>query len=341
MEPTTLQILWFGLLGVLLAGYAVLDGFDLGVGTLSLTRRDPEDRRLMINAIGPVWDGNEVWLITAGGALFAAFPPVYATAFSSLYLAMMLLLVALIARAVSIEFRGKVESPAWRRAWDLSFGLGSLLATLLLGVAAGNVMLGLPLEAGGRFTGDFLGLLNPFALAIGLTAVAMFVTHGAVYMVSKAEGALAADMRAWARRAWIAWVALYVLATALAFFAAPRLFERALGFPPTWAALVLVFCGLALVPVFLRAGRPGRAFVASAAAVAGQVVLVGLGLYPRLLPSSSDPAHDLTIANASSSALTLTVMLVIALAGMPLVLAYQILIHRVFRGKVRLDEDSY
>jgi cytochrome d ubiquinol oxidase subunit II len=341
MDPTWIQIAWFGLIGVLFAGYAVLDGFDLGVGILSLTRRDPADRRVMINAIGPVWDGNEVWLITAGAGMFAAFPPVYATVFSSLYLATMLLLLALIARAVSMEFRGKVESPRWRRSWDLGFGLGSLVAALLLGVALGNVMLGLPIDGQRLSGGGFLDLLNPFALAVGLTTAAMFVTHGAVYMTAKAEGDLALAMRAWAARGWVAWAALYVLATVLAFFFAPHLFERVFAYPLTWVVFLGMLASLALLPVFLRSGHNGRAFLASSAAVTGQVLLAGLGLYPALLPSSLAPEFGLTIADSSSSELTLTVMLVITLAGMPLVLVYQFLVHRVFRGKVRLDEDSY
>ena len=231
MEPNLLQNLWFLLFGVLVAGYAVLDGFDLGVGVLSLFRQSPDEKRLMINAIGPVWDGNEVWLLTAGGALFAAFPPVYATVFSGFYLALILLLVFLILRAVSMEFRGKVDSQTWRRFWDLGFGVGSFGPALLFGVAVGNIMRGIALDANGLYTGSFLDLLNPYALVMGLLSLVAFTCHGAVFMWTKSDGELAEAMRAWATRAWMLWVAVYVVATLFTFFGAGHLLEMALGRP--------------------------------------------------------------------------------------------------------------
>jgi len=175
-----LQVTWFLLIGVLLTGFAILDGFDLGVGVWHLRARGDRERRTLLNAVGPVWDGNEVWLLTAGGALFAAFPPVYASVFSGFYMALMLLLLALIFRAVSMEFRGKVESDGWRRFWDLGFGLGSALPAILFGVAVGNIMRGIPLDADGNFTGTFFSLLHPYALATGLLSLAAFVCHGAI-----------------------------------------------------------------------------------------------------------------------------------------------------------------
>jgi cytochrome d ubiquinol oxidase subunit II len=341
MEPTALQITWFLLFGVLVGGYAILDGFDLGVGVLSLFRRDAGERRLMINAIGPVWDGNEVWLLTAGGALFAAFPPVYASVFSGFYLALMLLLTALIFRAVSMEFRGKVESKRWRRLWDLGFGLGSLLPPLLFGVAVGNVMRGLPLDVDGNYTGTFLDLLNPFALATGLLSLFAFVCHGAIYMTLKAEGQLREAMRRATSRAWIGWVVLYVGATIGTFFAAPHMFGGVLRNPLTWIAFLVLLGGLILVPVWLKGDRPGRAFLASSAAIISMIALTGIGLYPNLVPSPGDPGLSLTIANSSSTERTLTTMLVIACIGMPLVIAYTAFIYKVFKGKVEIGEDSY
>jgi len=341
MEPSALQVIWFVLFGVLVAGYAVLDGFDLGVGALSLLRRDADDRRLMINAIGPVWDGNEVWLLTAGGALFAAFPPVYATVFSGFYLALMLLLLALIFRAVSMEFRGKVESARWRRLWDLGFGLGSLLPAVLFGVAVGNVMRGIPLDADGYFAGTFLSLLNPFALATGLLSLAAFVTHGAIYMGLKSDGALRESMRRTASRAWIGWVALYVVATIGTFFAAPHLFDGVLANPLTWVAFLVLLSALVFVPVAVKGDRLGRALVASGAALVAMIGLVGIGLYPNLVPALGEPAASLTIAAHSSSERTLTTMLVIAGIGMPIVLAYTAFIYKTFKGKARIGEDSY
>ncbi len=333
-----LQTTWFVLFGVLLTGYAVLDGFDLGVGVLSLFARGDTEKRLHLNAIGPVWDGNEVWLLTGGGALFAAFPPVYATVFSGFYVAFMLLLAALIARAVSFEFRSKVEAPAWRRAWDLAFGLGSLVAALLYGVAVGNVLRGVPLDADGEFAGTFLGLLNPFALVVGLLALVMFVTHGALWMAGKTTGDLQARMARAAARSWGIWIVLLAIATAMAALWSPVF---APGRRLVWLALLLVLGGLAGVAMRLRRGAFRSAFLASSVAVAGHVALVGFSLYPRLVPALGDLTRSLTVYNAASTPRTLTVMLVIALVGMPIVIAYTAFIYRVFKGRVVLDEHSY
>ncbi|MBW2276546.1 MAG: cytochrome d ubiquinol oxidase subunit II [Deltaproteobacteria bacterium] len=341
MEPSALQVLWLVLFGVLVAGYAVLDGFDLGVGVLSLFRKDKDDRRLMINAIGPVWDGNEVWLLTAGGALFAAFTPVYATVFSGFYMALMLLLAALIFRAVSMEFRGKVESDRWCRLWDLGFGLGSLLPAILFGVAVGNIMRGIPLDADGNFAGTFFSLLNPYALATGLLSLAAFVCHGAIYMGMKSDGVLRESMRKVASRAWIGWVTLYVGATVGTFFAAPHLFEGVLNNPLTWVAFLAQLVALIFVPVAVKSDKLGRAFVASAAALVAMIGLVGIGLFPNLVPALGEPAASLTIATHSSTERALSTMTVIAGIGMPIVLTYTVFIYKTFKGKVQIGEDSY
>jgi cytochrome bd ubiquinol oxidase subunit II len=341
LGPTALQIMWFVLFAVLIIGYAILDGFDLGVGILSLFGQDDGERRLYVNAIAPVWDGNEVWLLTAGGALFAAFPPVYATVFSGFYLAIMLLLVALILRAVSMEFRGKVDAPRWRRVWDLAFGVGSLLATLLFGVAVGNILRGIPLDARGEFAGTFLGLLHPFPLLVGLLTVAMFTSHGALYMAMKSEGELRQRMRAWASRAWIAWVALYVAATVGAFFFAPFLFEGVLKNPLTWAFFALTLASLVYLPIGAGQDRPLRAFIASSLAILAMNGLAAVSLFPRLVPALGDLSRSLTIMNASSTERALMTMLVIALIGVPLVLVYTVFIYSRFKGKVEIDEDSY
>ncbi len=208
-----LNILWFVLLGVLLTGYAVLDGFDLGVGMLHLAARNEKDRRLMLNSIGPLWDGNEVWLVTFGGAMFAAFPNAYATVFSGFYEAFMILLFALIFRAVSIEFRSKRESPAWKRFWDYSFFVASALATFLFGVAAGNALLGIPVDAGGEFTGSFFGLVRPYTVLIGLLTVSFAVMHGAIYLYLKTEGELQQVVHRWMWRGFGLTLICYMLAT--------------------------------------------------------------------------------------------------------------------------------
>ena len=341
MEPTGLQIAWYLLFFVLIAGYAVLDGFDLGVGVLSLFNGSDAERRLYVNSIAPVWDGNEVWLLTGGGALFAAFPPVYATAFSGMYLALMLVLLGLILRAVAMEFRGKVETLAWRRTWDLAFGVGSLLPALLFGVAVGNVLRGMPLDGEGEFAGTFLGLLNPFSLLCGVLGLVMFVTHGALYLAGRTEGDLRDRMVAVARKGWIAWGVLYVLATAYGAVEAPGLFQASFGRPLFWVLLLGMAASLASVPSLLSRRGPETAVFLSGTAIALTVGAAASALYPNLIPALGDPARSLTLANASSSPLTLTTMLVIALVGVPVVLAYTVFIYRVFRGRVVLDEFSY
>ena len=335
-----LNTIWFLLVAVLIAGYAVLDGFDLGAGTLHLFLGGETERRTVMNACGPVWDGNEVWLLAGGGALFAAFPPVYATVFSGFYLALTLLLVALIFRAVSFEFRGKVDAPGWRRTWDLAFGLGSAVPALLFGVAVGNVLRGVALDASGVST-TLVGLLNPYALLIGVLGLAMFVLHGATYLALKTDGALRERMGRTAAFAWVAFIALYAVATVASWFVSPFLFEGWFGNPLTWIFFVLLLAACIAGPLAVRAGAFGRAFLASATATASVIALAAVGLFPRLVPVRADLARSLTIYNASSSQHTLAVMLVIALVGMPLVILYTAFIYRAFRGKTVLTPESY
>jgi cytochrome d ubiquinol oxidase subunit II len=336
-----LNMIWFVLVGVLIIGYAILDGFDLGVGVLHLFARTDNERRMHLNAIGPVWDGNEVWLLTGGGALFAAFPVVYATVFSGYYLALMLLLTALIFRAVSIEFRSKVESPRWREFWDWGFGLGSILPAILFGVAFGNVLHGVPIDAHHMWTGSFLGLLNPYAVLIGVLSLALFTMHGAIYLAMKTEGALRDRVAAWISKTWMATMGLYALATIATIFIAPFLFAGVLKNPLFWVVFLLLLAAGMLIPVAAKAQKFGRAFIASSVLIACMIGLSALSLFPRLVPSSTDINFSLTIYNASSSQMTLSTMLVIALIGVPLVLIYTILIYRVFKGKVVLTGDSY
>lgn len=336
-----LQTTWFLLVGILLAGYSILDGFDLGVGTLHLfVAKGDRERRTSLNSIGPVWDGNEVWLLTGGGALFAAFPPVYATVFSGFYVALMLLLAALVVRAVSLEFRSKEESPLWRRGWDTAFAVSSALPALLLGVALGNVLRGVPLDVEGEFAGTFLTLLNPFALLVGVAGLAMFVLQGACWLNLKTEGAVKERAQAAAFRAWIAFVALWAVTGLASLGAAPHLW-KAYHHPLTWIAPVVFLAALFSVPFLLRAGRPGAAFLASSALIAALWGIVGQGLFPSLLPALGDATRGLTIRTSSSTPLTLKTMLVIALVGMPFVVGYTVFIYSRFRGPVVLDERSY
>jgi cytochrome d ubiquinol oxidase subunit II len=338
----TLRLIWYVLIGVLLIGYAILDGFDLGVGVLyRLIAKTDRERRILLNAIGPVWDGNEVWIITGGGALFAAFPQVYATVFSGFYLALMLVLYGLIFRAVSFEFRSKVEDGRWRNAWDWAFAVGSFIPALLYGVALGNVARGVPLDAHMEFAGDFFTLLNPYALLVGLLGLAVFVMHGALYLTLKTEGALAERATLWARRTWLSSVVLYGLATIATVIESPYKFDNFIQYP--FAGLVGVFSWAAMLDIFmaLRKGQATRAFLSSASAIALLMGVFGIGNFPYLLPAINDPAYGLTIYNASSSDKTLQVMLVMALIGMPVVIAYTVYIYRVFKGKVQLSEKSY
>ena len=336
-----LNTVWFLLIGMLIAGYAILDGFDFGVGILSLFARNEKERRIHFNAIGPVWDGNEVWLITGGGALFAAFPAVYATVFSGFYLALMLVLTALIFRAVSFEFRNKVNSARWRRAWDWAFGLGSLFPALLFGVALGNILRGVPVDADGQYLGSFLDLLNPYAVGMGILSVVLFTMHGAIYLAMKTEGKLRARCQSRATILWMGVVILYVAMTLWSWLASPLLFARTFENAASFALFILLIGSAVILPIAARARRFGYAFLLSSAFIASMFGHAALGLYPRLVPSSIDPAFALTIYNSSSSAMTLQTMLVIALIGVPIVVAYTIFIHRVFRGKVEIAEESY
>jgi len=336
-----LNTTWYLLFGVLIIGYAILDGFDLGVGVLHLFTTDETERRINLNAIGPVWDGNEVWLITAGGALFAAFPPVYATVFSGFYLALMLLLLALIFRAVSMEFRGKIESAGWRRLWDWSFGLGSLLPAVLFGVTVGNILRGVPLDADRVFSGTFLGLLNPYSVLIGVLSLVMFTMHGALYMTLKSEGAQQARMCRWASSSWMVFIILYSLATLYTFFEAGYLFEDILGNPLFWILFIPLLAAIIYIPVAVKAQTFFRAFLASSVTILCVIGLAAVSMYPKLLPSITNFDYSLTIYNASSTHNTLTAMLIIALIGMPIVIAYTWFIYRVFKGKTVITEESY
>ena len=342
MEWTTLAVIWFAIEGALLVGYAILDGFDLGVGILHpFVPINDRERRISMNAIGPLWDGNEVWLVTFGGALFAAFPEAYATAFSAFYTAFMLLLVALIFRAVSMELRSKVASDRWRRFWDFSFFGGSAGATLLFGVAVGNAMVGMPLDRAGNFTGTLADQLNPYTLLVGLMTVALFAMHGGLFLYLKTEGEFQARLRDWMWRSWGLFLVAYMLTTMYTLALVPRATANFEHWP--WAAVVVVANVLAVanIPRALHWGRPGEAFVSSCVVIATLVMLFGLALFPNLVTASNDAANSVTVFNAASSPKTLTIMLVIALVGMPFVLAYTGIVYWAFRGKVRLDEHSY
>jgi cytochrome d ubiquinol oxidase subunit II len=338
---TFLNTTWFILLIVLLAGYVVLDGFDLGVGSLHLLARGDRNRRTMLNTIGPVWDGNEVWLVTAGGALFAAFPEVYATAFSGFYLAFMLLLLALIFRAVAIEFRSKRASPAWRGAWDFLFFASSIISAFLVGVALGNLAWGLPLTDKFEFMGSFWSLLHPYALLVGVNGVALFLMHGSLYVVVKTEGELQEQARGWAQNATIFFIITYVMTTMVTLLYVDRMTAVFKEHPYLFVIPLLNLLAIANIPRTLYYRKEREGFLSSAAAIVLLMALFGVGTYPYLIYSRGAPQYSLTIANAASTQTTLWIMLIIAIIGMPLVLSYTFGVHWVFRGKVKMDATSY
>lgn len=342
MSHAFLQNAWYLLIGVLLVGYAVLDGFDLGVGVLSpFIAKSEEERRTLVRAIGPFWDGNEVWLLTGGGALFAAFPHVYATVFSGFYLALMLVLYALILRAVSFEFAHRVESPKWRRAWDWVFFGGSLIPALLTGVAVGNVMRGVPLDAEMEFAGNFFTLLNPFALVVGLAGLAMFVLQGAAYLAVKTNGALARRAQKAGAWAWAALIVLLVVAGLLVVADAPERLDNYTRNPIAFAVPAAAFALLILTRMSLNKGAAGKTFLLSSLSIAAIMGIWGMANYPYLLPARNVAAYGLTIFNASASQKSLQTMFIIALVGMPLVLVYTAYVYYLFRGKVRPQEEHY
>ncbi|MCP5524970.1 MAG: cytochrome d ubiquinol oxidase subunit II [Verrucomicrobiales bacterium] len=340
-EWLDLNAVWFVLVGVLFTGYALLDGFDLGVGALHLFSRTDEQRRIMLNSIGPVWDGNEVWLVTGGGALFAAFPNVYATVFSGFYLAFVLLLVALIFRAVAIEFRSKQPMTWWRRMWDVGFAAGSLTSALLIGVAMGNIAWGVPIDDRGEFAGTFIGLLHPYALLLGVTTVALFMMHGAIYLVMKTEGELQNLARGWVNRAMIFFIICYAVTTMATLLYVPHMAERVRANPWLFSVALVNMLAIANIPREIHHGHDLRAFLSSCTAMIALMALFGLEMFPNLVLSNPVRANSLTIYNAASSPKTLGIMLTIAITGVPVVLAYTASIYWIFRGKVRLDKMSY
>jgi cytochrome d ubiquinol oxidase subunit II len=337
-----LQTTWFILYIAIISGYVILDGFDLGVGMLSpFIAHTDHDRRILLNSIGPVWDGNEVWLVLGGGALFAAFPLVYASLFSGFYLAMMLVLLVLIMRTVAIEFRSKRPEAWWRSLWDWTFTISSFGITILLGVALGNVIRGVALDQQGNMSVDLLDLLNPYSLMLGLVAVAMLCLHGAIFLTQKADGELLERIKNLIPKLLIAF---FVLMTALIAWTLLRDEQFAQNFKDRpWTAIfpVLAFVSISTAWLFVRRGAYLSAFLASATMIALLLGAIACGTYPVMLRSTTNSAYNLTVQNASAANETLTVMFVIALIGMPFVLLYTAGVYYFFRGKVELDDESY
>lgn len=341
-----LQSIWFVLWGVLWAIYFMLDGFDLGLGALMpVLARNEFEKRVIYNAAGPFWDGNEVWLIAAGGITFAAFPTTYAVMFSGLYSALMLILFALILRGVSFEFRGKVDNPTWKRIWDLGATIGSFLPALLFGVAFANIFRGIPIDEAGHFQGTLLTLLNPYGLLGGVLFLTLFMMHGCLWLAVKSEGPLQERAAFYAKKIWA-----IVLVAAVAFLVATgyatSLYDNYLRNPLLYS-LPLVLIPVATVAAlfmsrrFMIRGNWWKAWFASCVTIVGTTFFGIAGLYPNLLPSSISPVYSLTIYNSSSSPLTLKIMLTVALIFVPIIIAYQTWVYKFFKHKVTEESLLY
>jgi cytochrome bd ubiquinol oxidase subunit II len=333
-----LETIWFLLWGILWAVYFMLDGFDLGLGTLApfLARSDSE-KRLAYNSMGPFWDGNEVWLITAGGVTFAAFPTTYAVMFSALYTPLLMLLFALILRAVALEFRGKVDSDDWRKVWDVCIFIGSFVPALLLGVAFANIFHGIPIDGEGDFHGNLFTLLNPYGLLGGALFVLLFLVHGALWLAIKAEGDL--GQRAGRAAGAIWWVLLVVAVLFLgATWFATNLYANYLSTPLLLLIPIITVVALLAARAFIAQGAWWKAWFASSLTIVGATLFGVVGLYPNLFPSSLNPAYSLTIYNSASSPLTLKIMLGVALTFVPIVIIYQVWSYYLFRGQVTSED---
>jgi cytochrome bd ubiquinol oxidase subunit II len=337
-----LNDIWFVLFVVVIAGYLILDGFDMGVGILHmLVARDDDDRRTLLNSIGPVWDSNEVWLILGGGALFAAFPMVYASLFSGFYTAMMLVLLVMILRTVAIEFRGKRATPGWRTFWDVVFAATSFGLATLLGVAFGNIVSGLPIDAAGDMRIDLFGLLGPYAVLLGLATVSMLTMHGALFLTMKTEGDLNGRVRRAATVLMVGTTVLMGLVVVATLVFRQHLLDRYLN--DIWPLIFPAGAVAALATAWRMTsiGQSFKAFVASAVMIGLVLVTAATGMFPNLLISSIDPQFNLTIYNGASESNTLGAMLIIAVIGMPLVLMYTASVYFIFRGKTRVDRRGY
>lgn len=332
---------WFLVVGAVFTGYAILDGFDLGAGVLHLFFRKEESRRIALNAIGPVWDGNEVWLVIGGGALFAGFPEVYATVFSAFYAPFMLFLVALIFRAISIEFRSKEEMRWWRLAWDISYCVSSILIAGILGLLLGNVIPGIAIGPDFEFQGSAWDFLNPYAFVTALTTIALFAMHGAIYLTMKTENRLHTKLMLLVRDTSRVFVICFVTLTMATLIYIPEMAHKFRQHPILFAVPALAMLSTINIRRLAEKGRYFQAFLFSGLTTALLLALTAIGLYPTLVPSTLAPEYSLTIRNGASSDPSLRNMLLIAGIGVPIVATYTIFVFWTFRGKVKLKKDSY
>lgn len=342
MEGTIWQNLWYVVLGASVVLYTILDGFDLGVGILHLFGKTDQDRRIFLNAIGPVWDGNEVWLVVIIGGLFAGFPHAYASLFSGFYTLFMVFIAVIIFRAVAIEFRSKREGKKWRLGWDIAFSLSSALFAFALGLTFGNIVRGVPMNASFEFTGGIVDFLNPYAILVGVTAVAIFAMHGAIFLFMKTEGDLHDNLKRWINPTIILFAVLYLVTTVVTIYTLPWMVAPMKTYPILFVLPFIAAVAIIGIPILVKKHRDGYTFIFSCIAIAFLLLTSFTGIYPNLIRSSVNPIeHSITLFNASSSEFTLKVLLTIAAIGVPLVFAYGIWVYHIFRGKVKIDETSY
>jgi len=333
---------WFLVVGGLFSGYAILDGFDFGAGAWHLFFKKEINRRIALNAVGPVWDGNEVWLVIGGGALFAGFPVLYASLFSAMYTPFMLFLFFIIMRAVSIEFRSKEKMSWWRKTWDIAYSISSVMLAFLLGVVLGNVLQGLPIDEAKEYQGGaFFDFLSPYSLMVGITTVALFMTHGSIYLLMKTEGKLYERLKEFLKKGIIFFVVSFSITTLYTLIYLPHLSDTFKSNPALFIVPVLAFLSIANIPRLASKSKYRLAFLFSSLTMSLLLILVAIELYPTLLISTLDPANNITIYNAASSEKSLSIMLTIAAIGAPLVLSYTVFVYYTFKGKVVIDETSY
>ena len=332
---------WFLVFGAIISGYAILDGFDLGAGALHLFLKKEESRRIAMNAIGPVWDGNEVWLVIGGGALFAGFPIAYAAVFSAFYLPAFIFLIGLIWRAVAIEFRSKEPGRNWRFTWDFIYSFACIVLTLSLGLMLGNVALGLPLNEKKEFTGNILTFFNMFSILVAITTLALFMMHGAIFLTMKTENRLYTKLTILAKNFTVFFIVAFALTTLYTLLYVPHMSDKIRSNPVYFVFPVIMFLAIANIPRQLKKTKFRFAFISSSVTIACLLIAVAIEVFPNILYASNNAANSITVQNAASSAKTLKILLTIALIGTPLVAIYTAFVFWTFKGKVKLDETSY
>lgn len=333
--------LWFLIVGAVFTGYAILDGFDLGAGAVHLLLKKEDSRRIALNAIGPVWDGNEVWLVIGGGTLFAGFPEVYATIFSAFYIPFMLFLTMLILRAISIEFRSKEAMHWWKKTWDITYSISSILIGFLLGVVLGNLIIGLPIDKNFEFTGTFLQLLNPYALLTGATTIALFAMHGSIYLALKTENRLYTKLSLIVKNTSRVFIIFYVLLTMVTLVYYPHMSAAFKKHPFLFAVPLVTVMNAINTRRLLELRKFFVAFISSSLTVALLLITFAVNLYPVIVRSTINPLYSITVYNGASSQKSLGIMLIIAAIGVPIVVTYTAFVFWTFKGKVKLDENSY